>query len=129
MAMSRLAYVFEARVKAVLCAVLLLAAASPASAECVTVPVWRERVAALSPTLVIDPAEMVNASLQAIVTGSYNAAAPQAQLTPDSVIMLLARDRSTGLPLGQALFGLFKGGCIRGTFLVPLPFAHIGDPV
>jgi hypothetical protein len=114
----------------VLGAALAVLVAWPVRAECITAPVWRERVAAASPTLIIADPETAGPKLATLVVDAYNDKAPQSQLAPDTVVMLLARDRATGLPLGQAMFGLFTGGCIAGTYLVPLPAARIiGEPV
>jgi hypothetical protein len=121
--------------KAGLCLALVMAVmaggvtgVTAASAECVTAPQWHDLMAEASPTLVIADPETVGAKLATVVVGAYNGKASQGQIAPDTVLMLLARDRATGFPLGQALFGLVDGGCVIGTYLVPLPSARIGDP-
>ncbi len=108
-------------------AVLCLLAAGAAHADCLTVDAWRGKIVASSTALVVAAPETIGPALQALVTQAYNAEPPVSKIVRDSVVMLLARDRATGLPLGQAAFGFVKGGCITGMYVVPLPSGKIID--
>lgn len=96
---------------------------------CITVADWRAVIVKNTPNMEIGEAEPMSSVLLAFVVDRYNATPPvNRQLDPDAGYMLLARMKPMGMPFGDAAFGLFKGGCLVGTFITPLPHAKPAEP-
>lgn len=132
MANPRMTAIYDSFIKNFVACLALVVMAGPVMAECVTVGQWRDATVKGSPSLVIAPPETVGPLLADIVTRAYDAAPPASRSGADTVVMLVARDRASGLPLGQAYFALVKGGCLVGSYLVPLPTGAMvksGEPV
>jgi hypothetical protein len=101
--------------------------------DCVTVEQWRLNVIKGTPSLAIGESEPVQMPLYGVILNKYNTETTEQPIGPDVMMfMLMARDRKSGYPVGDALFGFFVGGCKIGpSYLVPLPHgkSQPGEPV
>lgn len=118
---------FQIANAAALC--LALTVSSGASADCMAVTEWRDRTVRGSPAFDVGPAEQTIPALQALVIQAYNLTPPESSADPDAVFMLMSRVKVNGMPFGDVMFGLFKGGCLIATFTAPLPHGKRGEPI
>jgi hypothetical protein len=98
------------------------AADSAAPAECTSKLDWAKHVAESNPAIRLSGVTEIKPETVPQVVEIFNKTPPVgAPITADSAVLLHGVDAQTGLPIPQALVGLFKGGCRVGSFTVPVP--------